>query len=229
MEKDLRRILSDASITMGITLTDRELSMFSIYYHELLVWNEKINLISAKSAIDIPIKHFIDSLTPLPFMMKTSATMLDIGAGAGFPGIPMKIAAPSLKVFLLESSRKKASFLKHIIRTLNLDEISVIHNRAENIMADNAYRERFDIVISRAAFKLPALLRISSFFLADDGLVMAMKGKNVADEMKDAREMSDAPGFAFMSCHDIQLPGAHDIRKIVTFKKSVKLTNKRTK
>jgi 16S rRNA (guanine527-N7)-methyltransferase len=228
MEKDLHRILSGASISMGITLTDRELALFSIYYSELIVWNEKINLVSAKSASDIPIKHFLDSLTPLPFMINTSATILDIGAGAGFPGIPLKIAAPSLKVFLLESSRKKVSFLKHIIRTLNLDEITVIHNRAENIMTDDAYRERFDIVISRAALKLPALLRISAFFLADEGSVMAMKGKNMADEMNDAREISGSLGLAFMSCHEIHLPGGHDIRKIVTFKK-VRRTKERAK
>ena len=228
MEKDFRRILYDASISMGITLTDREFAMFSIYYRELLVWNEKINLVSTKSVSDIPIKHFIDSLTPLPFMINTYATILDIGAGAGFPGIPLKIVAPSLKVFLLESSRKKASFLKHRIRIRILDEIKVIHNRAENIMTDDAYRERFDIVISRAALKLPALLRISAFFLADDGMVMAMKGNNVEDEMKDAHNISDAAGLAFMSCHEIHLPGGHDIRKIVTFKK-VRPTNERAK
>ena len=219
MEKNLNKLLSDSARCMGITLTDRELSLFSAYYRELLVWNKKINLVSANSAPDIPVKHIIDSLTPLPFITNKSGTLLDIGTGGGFPGIPLKIALPSLKVFLLESSRKKTSFLKHIIRILNLDDITVIHDRVENIVADDVYRGRFDVIISRATFKLPVLLRISSFFLVNDGIVMAMKGKSLTNELKDAVEISDALGLAFMACHEMRLPVTQDIRQIVIFKK----------
>ena len=219
MENDLNVILSDCARCMGITLTDRELSLFSAYYRELLVWNKKINLVSANSAPDIPVKHIIDSLTPLPFITNKSGTLLDIGTGGGFPGIPLKIALPSLKVFLLESSRKKTSFLKHIIRILNLDDITVIHDRVENIVADDVYRGRFDVIISRATFKLPVLLQISTFFPVNDGIVMAMKGKSLTNELKDAVEISDALGLAFMACHEMRLPVTQDIRQIVIFKK----------
>jgi 16S rRNA (guanine527-N7)-methyltransferase len=175
MEKNLDEILSDAAARIGIFLNDKQLSLFSIYYRELFSWNKKINLVSAKTSLDIPIKHFIDSMTPLLFLANPSARLLDIGAGAGFPGIPMKIVSPSLKVFLLESSRKKTSFLKHVVRTLHLDETVVIHNRVEHLMADDAYKNCFDTVISRATFKLSALIPISSFFLKHNGTLMALK------------------------------------------------------
>jgi 16S rRNA (guanine527-N7)-methyltransferase len=154
MEKKLSQILSEAANAMGIALGKGEHSLFAAYYGELLAWNRKINLVSVKSDRDIIIKHFIDSLTLLPYIRHNTCRVLDIGSGAGFPGIPLKIAVNSLKVFLLESSRKKSSFLKHVIRSLDLTDTVVIHNRAELLM-DEAYRGFFQIVTSRATFKLP--------------------------------------------------------------------------
>lgn len=222
MKQNLGDILSVAASSIGITLRDKDLSLFETYYAELLAWNKKINLVSAKSPLDIPIKHFIDSLTPLPFIMNTSGRLLDIGTGAGFPGVPLKIAMPSLKVHLLESSRKKTSFLKHIIRTLGLDDVSIIHNRLEHIMADDMYKNHFDIVVSRATFKISALLEFSSFFLNNNGIAIAMKGKQVTDELKDAINLCDTRELEYLSCHDIRLPVIHDTRKIVLFKKILK-------
>jgi 16S rRNA (guanine527-N7)-methyltransferase len=216
MEKHLEKILLEAAWSMGIKLSSEEITMFSIYYQELLSWNKKFNLVSVKSFLDIPIKHFIDSLTPLSLF--SNAKILDIGSGAGFPGLPMKIVRPSLEIFLLESSRKKTSFLKHIIRTLNLNNITVLHDRVEHLMKNDDYKERFEIVISRAAFKLPDLLHQGSFFLANGGLVVAMKARNVENELKDA---SAIPGFSLILCHDIPLPVLSDLRKIMVFKKEV--------
>ena len=219
MEKKFDEILAEAATEIGVSLDDEQLSRFTRYYSELLAWNRKMNLVSVKSSLDIPIKHFIDSLTPLPYLMNPSARLLDIGTGAGFPGIPMKIALPSLMVFLLESSRKKTSFLKHIIRTLGLDKTTVIHNRVEYLMANGAYRNAFDIMISRATFKLPVLLQIGAFFLTGNGIAIAMKGKQATEEMKEAVGLCDTLGFFCLSCHDIQLPVTHDSRKIILFKK----------
>jgi 16S rRNA (guanine527-N7)-methyltransferase len=221
MEKNLDDILGDAAKKIGIILNDRQLSLFSAYYRELLVWNQKINLVSIKSDLDIPVKHFIDSMTPLSFLENPSARLLDIGAGAGFPGIPMKIAVPSLKVFLLESSRKKTSFLKHTIRILGLDEITVIHNRIENMMFDDVYRNGFDTVISRATFKLPALISISSHFLIHNGILVAMKGNKVTNELEEAMKISEKAGLVLLACHDRRLPVTGDPRKIIIFKKTV--------
>lgn len=218
MNSHLANILREAAGSLEINLSDHEMILFSTYYKELLAWNNTFNLVSVKSALDIPVKHFIDSLTPLSLIANKKTKLLDIGSGAGFPGLPMKIARPSLDVFLLESSRKKTSFLKHIIRTLNLQDVTVIHDRVEHLMHINAYKEHFDVVISRAAFKLPDLLRQGSFFLANGGFVFAMKGKNVENELQEAKEISD---FPLIFCHDISLPVLGDLRKILVFKKRV--------
>jgi 16S rRNA (guanine527-N7)-methyltransferase len=218
MEKKLSQILSEAANAMGIALGKGELSLFAAYYGELLAWNSKINLVSVKSDRDIIIKHFIDSLTLLPYIRDNTCRVLDIGSGAGFPGIPLKIAVNSLKVFLLESSRKKSSFLKHVIRSLDLTNTVVIHNRAELLM-DEAYRGFFQIVTSRATFKLPQFLRMGAFFLAPRGSLIAMKGNKSDQELTEADEMSYNLGLKYIGSHDLTLPITGDFRRIIIYEK----------
>ena len=219
METRLALTLSDAVKDIGVKLEDRELSLFTTYYHELLTWNKKINLVSVRSDLDIPIKHFIDSLTLLPYIKSKTGQVLDIGSGAGFPGIPLKIALNSLTVVLLESSRKKSSFLKHIIRSLNLTDITVINNRGESLMEDETYRGRFEVVISRATFKLPQLLRIGGFFLSPYGSLIAMKSKRSDEELTEASDMSQKVGLKYIASHDLTLPITGDFRKIIIYEK----------
>jgi 16S rRNA (guanine527-N7)-methyltransferase len=215
----MRDILFQAALTMDISLTAKELVLFETYYKELLTWNKKINLVSVKSDLDIPIKHFIDSLTLLPYIKRKTGQVLDIGSGAGFPGIPLKIALNSLTVVLLESSRKKSSFLKHIIRSLNLTDITVINNRGEILMEDETYRGRFEVVISRATFKLPQLLRIGGFFLSPSGSLIAMKSKKSDPELTEAADMSQKVGLKYITSHNLTLPMTGDFRKIIIYEK----------
>ncbi len=219
MEQDISKILSAAANTLGITLGARELSQFTTYYTELLNWNEKINLVSVKSELDIPIKHFIDSLTLLPFIKNKTGRLLDIGSGAGFPGIPLKIVLNSLKVSLLESSRKKSSFLKHIIRSLKLTDTFVINNRAEGLMENETFRGCFDIVTSRATFKLPEYLQMGYFFLSESGTLIAMKGKKSDEELTEATGMSQSLGLKYIASHEITLPITGDFRRIIIYEK----------
>jgi len=219
MEKELSQILSEAANAMGIALGKGEFSLFAAYYGELLAWNNKINLVSVKSDRDIIIKHFIDSLTLLPYIKDNTCRVLDIGSGAGFPGIPLKIAVNSLKVFLLESSRKKTSFLKHVIRSLDLTDAVVIHNRAEFLMEDETCRAFFQIVTSRATFKLPEFLRMGAFFLAPKGSLIAMKGKISDQELTEAAEMSHSLGLEYIESHDLKLPITGDFRRIIIYEK----------
>ncbi|MGO9138241.1 MAG: 16S rRNA (guanine(527)-N(7))-methyltransferase RsmG [Syntrophales bacterium] len=219
MEKSVSQIFSEAANTMGIALGDRETSMFTIYYHELVAWNKKISLISTKSERDIIIKHFIDSLTLLPYIKSETCRVLDIGSGAGFPGIPLKIAVNSLKVFLLESSRKKSSFLKHVIRSLGLADTVVIHDRAEFLMEDETCKDFYQVVTSRAAFKLPQFLRMGAFFLAPKGSLIAMKGKISDQELTDAAGISRRLGLEYTGSHDLTLPITGDFRRIIIYEK----------
>jgi 16S rRNA (guanine527-N7)-methyltransferase len=219
MEEKISQILIAGANAMGIALGKGELSLFATYYQELLAWNKKINLISSKSEKDIIIKHFIDSLTLLPYIKSETCRVLDIGSGAGFPGIPLKITVNSLKVFLLESSRKKTSFLKHVIRCLGLADIVVIHNRAESLMKDETCRDFFQIVTSRATFKLPKLLRMGTFFLAPKGSLIAMKGKTSNQELTAAGEISHSLGLEDIRRHELTLPITGDFRTIIIYEK----------
>ena len=119
---------------LNIELSDTQLLSFDIYKNELLDWNVKTNLISDKSAHDIITRHFLDSLTALRFITRTDSKIIDVGCGAGFPGLPLKIVRSDLEVYLLEANRKKVSFLKHMIRLLKLSSVHVIHDRVENIL-----------------------------------------------------------------------------------------------
>ncbi len=219
MEKRVSQIFSEAANVLGMAIGDRETSLFVAYYGELLAWNNKINLISAKSERDIIIKHFVDSLTLLPYIKHETCRVLDIGSGAGFPGIPLKIALSSLKVFLLESSRKKTSFLKHVIRSLRLTDTVVIHNRAEFLMEDETCRDFFQVVTSRATFKLPDFIRMGAFFLAPKGSLIAMKGKISDQELTFAAEMSCRMGLEYIGSHDLTLPITGDFRRIIIYEK----------
>jgi 16S rRNA (guanine527-N7)-methyltransferase len=219
MEEKISQMLADGANALGIALGKGELSLFAAYYDELLAWNNKMNLISAKSEKDIIIKHFIDSLTLLPYINHEICRVLDIGSGAGFPGIPLKIAANSLKVFLLESSRKKTSFLKHVIRSLGLADVVVIHDRAEFLMEDETCRDFFQVVTSRATLKLPEFVRLGAFFLAPKGSLIAMKGKISDQELTDAAEMSHGLGLEYIGSHDLTLPVTGDFRRIIIYEK----------
>ena len=221
MKHDISKTLSTAANALGITLGAKELSQFTTYYYELLKWNEKINLVSVKSHLDIPIKHFIDSLTLLPFIKNKSGRILDIGSGAGFPGIPLKIALDSLKISLLESSRKKSSFLKHIIRSLKLTDVFVINARAENLIEDESLRGCFDIVTSRATFKLPEFIQTGALFLSEGGTLIAMKGKRVDEELTEAAGISQHLGLKYILCREITLPLTRDFRRVIIYEKSL--------
>lgn len=189
----------------GVTLSDAQLNQFALYHKELLYWNEKINLISKKSAQDITGRHFMDSLSVARFIDRPDARILDIGSGGGFPGIPLKIAMPALEVHLLESNRKKTSFLKHIIRHLNLAGAQVIHERAQKAAEDKKRIDSFDYVVSRAAFHLADLAMLSASFLTPEGKFIAIKGVDVESEVIHCGKNATVAKIFELIRHDIDL------------------------
>ena len=200
-------------------LSDIQLAQFDTYQQELLQWNAKTNLISEKSAQEIASRHFLDSLTALQFIDNQRARIIDIGSGAGFPGIPLKIACPNLQLYLMESNRKKVSFLKHIIRLLNLTETFVLHERAENLIKNNKWKDFFDVVISRAAFKLPEFLSLGAFFLAPQGTLIALKGRDIDSEFSACVKSATASYFDELFQYDINSPLRDIQHKIIVGKK----------
>jgi 16S rRNA (guanine527-N7)-methyltransferase len=211
--------LGNTARLLGIELGDTQLAQFDIYKNELLQWNAKTNLISENSSQEIITRHFLDSLTAMPFIQKSNARIIDVGCGAGFPGLPLKIALPSLEIYLLETNRKKVSFLKHIIRLLNLSKAVVLHDRVENIIKTDLWKEKFDILISRAAFKLSELLPQGEHFLAPGGELIALKGLNVDEELAQCLPTINQYTISQFIQHDINVPCLEARRKIIIGKK----------
>ena len=211
--------LSEGAAAVGVPLGKAELDLFALYHRELLLWNRRINLVSQQASREIVIRHFVDSLTPLPWIERPDGLLIDLGSGGGFPGIPLRIALSGLKLTLVESSRKKTSFLAHIVRTLRLDDVSIIRERVNALIGEPVCAGAFDTVLSRASFKLPELLRMASFFLKPEGLLIALKGPDPQEEMDEAKTVLSATGMILTACRDIRLPGTDLSRKIIIYRR----------
>ena len=219
-EQEFIDILADAARAIGLPLTDGQCALFRLFRNELLLWNSKMNLLSIQDSLDLPIKHCIDSLLPARFISKPTGSLLDIGSGGGFPGIPLKIVLPDLAVTMLDASRKKTSFLKGVAAKLRLEAVRVVQARVEAMATDPAFTGRFDVVTSRAAFKLADLLTLGYPFLKKDGVLIAMKGKGLAEEWPEAMRVAGALGVTVSEQHDLCLPVLGDLRKIILFSTS---------
>src|SRR4030066_20113 len=183
METANKDLLIEGAKVFGIHLDEKTVEGFDLYLRELLKWNRKINLTAIRTEKDIVLKHFLDSLSAFPYLSGISS-LLDIGSGAGFPGIPLKIVKPSLVTTLIDSVRKKVDFQKHIIRRLGLRGIEAIHGRVQDKGIVKSLGGRFDIVISRAFADLRTFLILSFPFLRDGGRGIAMKGEVKDDEIR---------------------------------------------
>jgi 16S rRNA (guanine527-N7)-methyltransferase len=219
VEKVLLNTLSEGATALGIPLGQSQVEQFAAYYRELLLWNQRINLVSEKSSREIVIRHFLDSLTAAPSIASRDGMLIDLGSGAGFPGVPLRIALPDLQLMLVESLRKKSSFLSHIVRTLQLEGVTVVRERIEALIGEKALAGSFDTVLSRAAFKLPQLIRMASFFLKEGGILIAMKGTDPAEEMAEAEAVLAVAGMALAACRDVRLPETDTSRKIITYRR----------
>ena len=157
-----------------MSLSINQIRAFSIYAEELLRWNRKMNLTGARAATEVALNHFLGSLAfLLGFERDLPQNLVDVGSGAGFPGLPLKIACPALQVTLVEASRKKTSFLGHICRLLNLEGIQCIRARAEELAGDPAYRDSFDVCVARAVGKTDFLIDISGSLLRPGGRLIS--------------------------------------------------------
>lgn len=163
-------------------LSKEQLEKFKVYYKSLIEWNEKINLTAITDESEVITKHFADSLSILKYI-KNNSKVIDVGTGAGFPGIPLKIANESLKITLLDSLNKRILFLDEVIKELNLKDINTIHGRAEEVAHDKDHREQYDIAVCRAVAKLNVLAEYMLPYLKVGGTFICMKGPNINEEI----------------------------------------------
>jgi len=212
-EGDFRKILVLAAAEMGIDLPGDRLALLEAYREILLLWNSKMNLASLQSDLDLPVRHFIDSLTLLPHLPPGPGSLLDIGSGAGFPAIPIRIFRNDLHVTLLEASRKKCSFLKELSRRLGLQDVTVLNSRLEELLRQPR-RPAYDIITSRATLKLPELVEKGLPLLKKGGLLAAMKGPGLDEEIA-ALESIKTVDFRVVANVALSLPLTGDRRQLV--------------
>lgn len=201
---------------LHIQLTTNQIEQFSIYQGELVAWNQNFNLTAITDPASIQIKHFIDSLTPLLLFHPTAATrLIDIGTGAGFPGIPLKIIYPNTDINLLDATQKKVDFCRHILEKIKFDPNAALLGRAEVVAHDVNKREKYDVAISRAVASLPALLELILPFVKVGGTAIAMKGKNIQQELALAEHALQILGGKIETVQKIFLPIHKEERNLI--------------
>ena len=188
-----------------IVLDDEQINKFEKFKDLLIEWNEKINLTTITDENEILIKHFIDSLIPLKYI-EDGAKVLDMGTGAGFPGIPTKIAKPDIDITLVDAVNKKITYLNDVKEKLELKNIELIHSRAEALARDKKYRESFDIVISRALANMSTLSEYLLPFLKLSGKAIYIKGPNIEQELEESKKCIELMGGKIIKIEKYTLP-----------------------
>lgn len=217
-KEDFLNDLIEKSNKIDVVIDRKYADKFYNYMHLLLQWNQKINLTAITDEKEIIIKHFIDSLTINKYI-KDSRNILDIGTGAGFPGIPLKISNDSKEFLLVDSLNKRIQFLNDVCNKLNLHNIKCLHSRAEELAKNNKYREKYDAVISRAVARLNVLLEYMLPFVNIGGVCICMKGPNVTDELKEAEKAVNVLGGKIEKVETFLLPDTDMERNIIIIKK----------
>ena len=188
-------LLISAAAKLGIAVDSSQAEQFALYANELILWNRKINLTSVTAPDEIALKHFVDSLAPLQFI-PSAVRILDIGSGAGFPGIPMKILTPSLDMTLVDASRKRVSFQLNVIRILRLPQIKALHIRAEDLAHKAERQSCFDVIITRAVTSITHSIKLARPLLAANGTLIMLKGRAQTVRGEIQKYLNDLPQSA---------------------------------
>ena len=212
-------LLEKAAQEMGIELNTRQNTRFQEYMNLLLEWNQKMNLTAITDKDDIVLKHFIDSLTCSEYV-KDNHKLADVGTGAGFPGIPLKIfLGNQLEVHLMDSLAKRLKFLDVVIKNLELEKVETIHGRAEDIGANKEYREKYDVVVSRAVANLGVLAEYCIPLVKVGGIMLSMKGGTPEEEADSAKKAIEVLGGKVEAIDKIKLPMSDIVHSILVIRK----------
>ena len=193
----MRQLLEEGAKAMGISLSQRQLDQFETYHRLLVEWNEKMNLTAITEAHEVATRHFLDSIAGGPEILKAAGAaendgvaapimLIDVGTGAGFPGIPLKIAFPQIRLTLLDSLQKRVSFLQEVVVQLDLEDVTCLHGRAEDAAHEECLREQFDVAVARAVAPLYVLLEYCGGYVKKGGRFLAYKGPGLEEELAEA-------------------------------------------
>jgi 16S rRNA (guanine527-N7)-methyltransferase len=211
----------------GIELSEKQLAQFETYFKLLVEWNEKMNLTAITEKEEVYLKHFYDSVTAaFYFDFKRDITVCDVGAGAGFPAIPLKICFPEIKLTVVDSLNKRIGFLEHVANELGLENVSMYHDRAETFAHKQEFRQQFDLVMARAVARLSVLSELCLPLVKKGGHFLGMKGANLPGEVRDGEKAVQLLGGKIQDIYSFSLPIEESERNIVIIEK-VKETPKK--
>lgn len=212
--------LIEQAAQFGVSLTPEQAAQFEIYTRELAVWNERVNLTAIIEPAAVQVRHFLDSLSLVQVMQPYSGLrLIDVGTGAGFPGVPLKIAFPDIRLTLLEATGKKIVFLDHLIQILGLKDTRTLHARAEEAGHLPAHRAVYDVVVARSVARLPALAEYLLPLARVGGRCIAMKGETAAAEAQDAKRALSILGGRVTTIEMVNLPDVADAHHLVVIEK----------
>jgi len=218
----MEKLLAGAS-KLGLSLSYNQVRQFEEYYREMMDWNRRINLTAITGYEEVQIRHFLDSLTIFSVFDNTRLfehlNILDVGTGAGLPGIPLKIAVPEIRLTLVEATGKKAAFLEHVIGVLDLKNVEVVTGRAEVLAHDVDYRAGFNLVLSRAVASLATLVELTLPFCPTGGTVIAPKKGDISREVEEALKAIDTLGGSLREVRMVELDDLMDDRYLVIIDK----------
>jgi 16S rRNA (guanine527-N7)-methyltransferase len=216
-----KALLKDCCDQMGVALSDAQAEQFMTYLSLLLEWNEKMNLTAITEHRDVVLKHFADCLSLIPHVeWKEGMQVIDVGTGAGFPGIPVKIAKPEVEMTLLDSLQKRIGFLQEVGTQLNLDGVEYVHSRAEDGGQNPDYREQFDLCVSRAVANLAVLAEFCLPFVKVGGMLAALKGPDAEAELEQAKGALAKLGGKLVKIQDVAIPSTDLSHKLVFIEKT---------
>ncbi len=223
--------LVDGLRSLGYDITSTQLQMFELYRSELLRWNEYSNLTAITDPDQIETRHFLDSITPLQLLDALNSsdyrlTILDVGSGAGFPGIPLKLILPHSRLVMLEATGKKVAFLVHLVDLLHLDDTEVVQERAEVLAHSASHREHYSLVVARAVAPLRTLAEICLPFTSLGGLFVAFKKGDMTQELFEARNAVSRLGGGESRITEVRLPQLPDQRCLVSITKAYPSPNR---
>lgn len=203
----------------GIMLSSRQLEQFVVYYHLLVEWNQKMNLTAITEPQEVYLKHFYDSIT-LAFSdsFEPRGSLCDVGSGAGFPSLPLKIIFPELEITIVDSLNKRITFLTNLVDALQLDNVHLYHDRAETFGQNRKFRESFDFVTARAVARLNVLTELCLPLVKKNGYFFALKAAKSEEELTEAQKVIALIGGKMVHGEDVSLPNG-DTRHIITVQK----------
>lgn len=223
--KEFKNIINNYSKKINILLNEEQIEKFYKYMNLLIEWNKKINLTAIIEPKEIILKHFIDSLTINKYI-KDNSKIADVGTGAGFPGIPLKIIRPDIQLVLVDSLNKRINFLNEVIEQLNLKNIETIHIRIEEFGQNTKYREKFDYSTARAVANLSTLSEYLLPIVKVGGQVICMKGSNIQDEINQSKKALSILGGTLNSIEEFKLAETENTRNIILIDKIKNTPNK---